>query len=267
MKHTQMILLAGLLLSGSVLGAFPSVTEKQNEFQIETDGMSVTLWKWLGLKLHQKGALKNENFFPVVHPFPKTRIQTESVKILRNDGDVLILQWKSKPFEHRFGAVVREEADYCFKKDFPGMFIRMRLFNTSPERTNLNQSFSFSAKNCPEMPTEKGLVKVDGQAAEAKAINAGNYFLYTDPTGRTWGIISADLENKNRRLFANTPIRNKGNWLLGYIRPGSEKTFANGEFSSLHVILFPAQTLEEVRGIYEKLIRDRSLDPFWKYLQ
>ena len=64
MKHTQMILLAGLLLSGSVLGAFPSVTEKQNEFQIETEGMSVTLWKWLGLKLHQKGALKNENFFP-----------------------------------------------------------------------------------------------------------------------------------------------------------------------------------------------------------
>ena len=132
MKHTQMILLAGLLLSGSVLGAFPSVTEKQNEFQIETDGMSVTLWKWLGLKLHQKGALKNENFFPVVHPFPKTRIQTESVKILRNDGDVLILHLK------RF-----VERDGTFKKvssfvEFPTT-LDMMPFIVGPQRVETSQ--------------------------------------------------------------------------------------------------------------------------------
>lgn len=267
MKLSQKILLAGLIFSGNILGAFPTVTEKQNEYRIETETMSVTLWKWLGMKLHQKDASKEENFFPVVHPFPKTRIQTESVKILRNDGNILILQWKSKSFEHRFGAVVREEADYCFRKDFPGIFIRMRLFNLGPEKANLNQSFSFSARECPEMPTDNGKVKVDGQATEAKAVEAGNYFFYTDPTGRTWGIVSADLKNKNRRLFANTPIRNKGNWLLGYISPGSEKTFSSGEFSSLNVIIFPAKTLEEVRTMYETIIRDSSLDSFWKYLE
>ena len=267
MKNKIVIMVAGLILTAGSLIAEPTLADRKYAYIVDTGTMKVTLWKWSGMKLQQPGAPEKKGFSPHFYPFPKTRVKSESVRLLRNDADLKVVQWKTQTFEHRFGAVVRGETDYCFKKGFPCVFIRMRLFNTGPEKANLNLTLGFSAVKSPEMPGDGGVAKVDGQPGEQKVMNVKNHFFYTDPDGFSWGIVSVDLEKPERQLFANIPIRNKGTWLLGYMKPGNVKEFAKGEFSRVNAVIFPAKNPGEVKQMYEKLSADRSLDFLWKYLE
>src|SRR5574344_204542 len=263
----KMMMLVGALAFAGAVQAEMTVTEKPTYTSFKTDTLTGAVYRSqeFGLRAPQDAKGWSLTWWPF--PGAKQVVKAESIKVLRNDDTAKVIQWKSLPFEHRYGAQVRLEVDYCLHKDFPGIFVRERLVNLGTEKANLTAGISFSAKNCPEMPMGDTVAKVDGQGFEQKVPNCQNYLLYTDLNGETWGIICADMDKPERYVYANTPNRANAYWHIGYRTPAAQKDFAQGEFSRANFAIFPAKDIAEVKAMYEKLSADKQFDAFWKYIE
>ena len=194
-------------------------------------------------------------------------VEVKAFDLISDAPGSIVLRRTSAPYDSD-GGVVQSVIDYEIRKGMPVLFVRAKLYN----RDAAVPSKCFSVWSFPVLQPIMASAGGDVTLIKpwVKLPNAKDWIYYenAEKTGGL-GIVTDGLEEKNRNFMANSSLKDfeetkEAYWDICVNNENEGPPYAVGEYSSINLAMFPAQSKEECATMFEKISSSDSCG-LWRY--